>query len=60
MKGGRYFIYEITEEGLLKKASLLDFHTEQEAENQIKKMWHPVHPIHLIAVKVHTEAHLIP
>ena len=35
MEEGRYYIYEICSDGTVKKASLLDFRTKEEAEKSI-------------------------
>jgi hypothetical protein len=53
MKDGRYHIFEITDEGFIKKVSLADFKTKEEAENSINSMCHPLHPHELIAIKTH-------
>ena len=54
MKRERYCIYEITEQGMLRKATLLDFPSKEDAEQQIKKMWIPALTIKLIAVKTNS------
>ena len=54
MEEGRYYIYEICSDGTVKKASLLDFRTKEEAEKSIISSIHPVHRKRLIAVKVHS------
>ena len=52
MKVGKYYIFEITPSGALKKVSLLQFNSKEQAEDEIKKMWHPANRIKFIAVKV--------
>ena len=53
MEDGRYCVYEIFENGTIKKASLLDFRTKEEAEKSIIKSVHPLDRKRLFAVKVH-------
>lgn len=52
MEKGRYYIYEILENGIIKKASLLDFKTKEEAEKSIISSMHPLDRKKLFAVKV--------
>ena len=52
MEGESWYIYEITEDGTLKKASLSKFNSREEAEKNIKNMLHPAHPQKLFAIKV--------
>lgn len=51
MEEGRYYIYEICPDGTIKKASLLDFKTKEEAEKSIIKSIHPIDRKRLFAVK---------
>jgi hypothetical protein len=53
MEEGRYYIYEICPDGTIKKASLLNFNTKEEAEKSIIKHIHPLDRKRLIAIKVH-------
>ena len=54
MEEGRYYVYEICPDGTLKKASLLDFKTKEEAEISFIKYIHPLDRKRLIVVKVHS------
>jgi hypothetical protein len=49
----RDYTYEICPDGTIKKASLLDFKTKEEAEKSIITSMHPMHRKSLIAIKVH-------
>ena len=51
METGRYYIYEILENGIIKKASHLDFKTKEEAKSIISSM-HPMDRKKLFAVMV--------
>ena len=53
MEEGRYCIYEICPDGTLKKASLSEFKTKEEAEINLIKHIHPLDRKRLITVKVH-------
>ena len=52
MEEGRYYIYEICPDGTMKKASLHDFKTKEEAGKSIIKSVHPMDRKRLFAVKV--------
>ena len=52
MEKGSYYIYEILENGIIKRASLVDFKTKEEAEKRIKNYIHPLDRKKLFAVKV--------
>lgn len=53
MEEGRYYIYEICENGTIKKVSLLDFKTKEEAEKSIINSIHPLDRKRMFAIKVH-------
>jgi len=50
---GRYYIYEICPDGTMKKASLHEFKTKEEAEKSLIRHIHPLDRKRLITVKVH-------
>lgn len=52
MTYGKYYIFEITQDGRLKKASLKNFNNKESAQDHIRIMWHPMESKRLIAVKV--------
>ena len=51
MDSGRYYIYEILENGIIRKASHVDFETKEEAKSIIRSM-HPMDRKKLFAVKL--------
>lgn len=51
MEGERYYIYEIMGNGNLRKASLHNFKSKEEAEKSIIPSMHPIDRKRLIAIK---------
>lgn len=49
----RYYVYEICSNVTLKKTSIRNFETKEEAEKEIIRSWHPLDRKKLIAFKVH-------
>ena len=52
MENGQYYIYEISDGGIVKKALKHGFRSKEEAEKSIKVLMHPIDRRRLIAVKV--------
>ena len=52
MDAGRYYIYEILDNGTIRKVSLIDFISREEAEKTIIKSMHPMDRKRLITIKV--------
>ena len=52
MKTNRYYIYEILENGSVKKAFNSDFDSKEEAEKSILKYMHPLDRKRYFALKV--------
>ena len=55
MKDGRYYIFETTDEGFIKKVSLEDFSSKEAAETRIRSMCHPFQAHRLMAIKTQTQ-----
>ena len=53
MEKGRYCIYEIMDNGTIKKAYEHEYKTREEAEKSIYKFMHPLDRKKLVAIKVH-------
>ena len=51
MKDGRYYIFETTDEGFIKKVSLEGFSTKEAADHSIRLMCHPFHAHRFMAIK---------
>ena len=51
VKNNKFYIFEITPSGALQKVSLIHFSSKEQADDEIKKMWHPMHRMKLIAAK---------
>ena len=52
MGEGRYCVYEFSDNGTVKKVSLIDFKTKGEAEKSIINSIHPLDRKRLFALKV--------
>ena len=55
MKDGRYYIFETTDEGLIKKVSLEGFSTKEAADYSIRSMCHPFQAHRFMAIR--TQVH---
>ena len=51
MKDGRYYIFETTDEGFIKKVSLEGFSTKEAADHSIRSMCHPFQAHRFMVIK---------